>query len=388
MNCEQFIEVARAAAWSRNRTRSELYKLNQPELWARRDEVLASLGFATTAETAAAKQAAQKEAALRRSAIEDQEAAKRAEAAKTARLREQAEREQREAAEAELAAYREAERRELADVEPHWPTYRQVLHLAGQCRELADAKRYRDWNDVAYLQVAPQQLGEIVELVNLDDRSVAADVLRKTRGAMSESQAKLVALVLAKLAAKNGMTGGAPLSPNTAHRQEAAAEEIEEIVVALPRESVQRAAARFTATKKTGKPYLAKLGAGFSREFAKRQKFTNTTYSFDAEDLRIGDVLEFRGYTWSRDENAYEGGVEYAVIGAGAIYFVSRRAAAAVIDGANVLVVDRFTPVLRLTPDADVPVELPNREGCDFQAWLTDKSGDPIDVHWPAEEDE
>jgi len=157
--------------------------------------------------------------------------------------------------------------------------------------------------------------------------------------------------------------------------------EVEEIAITLDRSLKQRVAARFTATKKTGKPYMAKIGPGFSREFAKGRKFTNTQKSFYFDDLQIGDVLEFRGYAWQGD--AYEGGTDYAVIGQGVIFFVSRTTAKIVIDGGNAFAVDRATPMLRLSPDAQAPSDLQTYSGREFAAWLVDESGEPINVRWP-----
>jgi len=55
-----------------------------------------------------------------------------------------------------------------------------------------------------------------------------------------------------------------------------------------------------TGTKKTDrKPYLAKLAPGNKREFAKRTKATNTSYSFHLDDLAAGDVIEFRASVWT-----------------------------------------------------------------------------------------
>lgn len=76
---ESFLDLARESKWTRKQTRNELYKLNCPELWERRDELMAALGFATTDQTAAAQQvelAKQREAdeAARQAAAEREEA--------------------------------------------------------------------------------------------------------------------------------------------------------------------------------------------------------------------------------------------------------------------------------------------------------------------------
>lgn len=382
MTFDQLAEVAKNEGWTRKQVRRAMHAENDPALWARRDEMMAVLGLATTEQTAVAAQAAE---SVQRAAAQAAEAARQA-AAETAarqrRLAEQVQREQAEAKAAELAEYQAAERTALAAVEPHWPTYRRVLDLARDCREYRAAARYRDVGDMMAFKDAAPALMHVAELVMLDDRSVAADILRKTGGAMTEPQAKLVGLILAKLATANGMSGPRAVSPDTAHRQERVTAELEEIAVTLDRSLDQRVELRFIATKKTGKkPYLAKLGPGFSREFAGGRKATNTTKMFLAE-ARIGDVFEFRGYNW--DGEAYIGGVEYAVVANGAVYLVSRTAAAGVLDGGTVLVIDRETPVIRLHPEAPVPAELADYQG-GLSAWLLGADGEPLAVTWPAE---
>jgi|GEM_PF-4174891 len=380
---DDLMTKARTEGWSRKRVRHEIFDMNEPSLWERRDEILSSLGHLTT-EEAAGKAA--KEEAENRARISAEHAEARANAKREADLRTQIEREQADAKEAEVEAFRNEEKKELEGVEPHWPTYREVLHLAAECREFSDAVYHRDTKDAIAFKRAPEALGELAECCLLDDRSVAADILRKTKGAMTDKQAKLVAIILSKLAAKNGMTGSAPLSADTAHLQELASAEIEEIAITLDRELKQRVNVRLTATKKTGKPYMAKLGAGFSREFAPRRKFTNTQHSFFLEGLRIGDVVEFRGYGWNGSD--YSGGTDYAVIGNGVIYFISRGTARLIADGADGFAIDSATPVMKLSPDATIPPDLQNYTGESFEAWLVDEDGRPVDVNWPEDEDE
>jgi hypothetical protein len=57
-----------------------------------------------------------------------------------------------------------------------------------------------------------------------------------------------------------------------------------------------------TSTKKTDrKPYAARLLPGNQREFAKGRKATNTTTSFDFDDLAVGSVIEWRASVWTGD---------------------------------------------------------------------------------------
>jgi hypothetical protein len=81
---ESFLTLARESKWSRKQMRSELFALNSPELWARRDELMAALGFATTDQTPAAQQAAAEESKKQFEA-QAQAAAERREAERVAR---------------------------------------------------------------------------------------------------------------------------------------------------------------------------------------------------------------------------------------------------------------------------------------------------------------
>ncbi|MDQ3288928.1 MAG: hypothetical protein M3Q42_11860 [Pseudomonadota bacterium] len=58
---ESFLSLAQESKWSRKQTRGELFKLNDETLWARRDELMQALGFATTDQAAATQQAAAEE---------------------------------------------------------------------------------------------------------------------------------------------------------------------------------------------------------------------------------------------------------------------------------------------------------------------------------------
>lgn len=98
---ESVLESARQNKWSRKQTRSELYKLNCPELWARRDELMAALGFATTDQTAVAQQAAA-EQSKQEAARQVEETKARMEATRLAA--EEVARQEREAAAARQAA--------------------------------------------------------------------------------------------------------------------------------------------------------------------------------------------------------------------------------------------------------------------------------------------
>lgn len=42
----EFIADAKASGWSRKETRDQLYRINDPVVWARRNEILTALGFA------------------------------------------------------------------------------------------------------------------------------------------------------------------------------------------------------------------------------------------------------------------------------------------------------------------------------------------------------
>lgn len=371
MDRSELIFRAKRDKWSRKAVKKHIYGT---PLWDLRDSIFEELGMPITG------QAAELAAARQRQEIELAEAEAAAQVAESARiqaLRDQSEREQKEAKEAELAAYRAEERIELEGIEPHWPTYRRVLALINDCREFEDAVRHRDSGDIMAFKYAPKDLMHLAEIVLLDDRSVVADILKKTNGAMTEKQAKLVALIIAKLASRNGMTGNEPLSPTTHHRQESLEAEVEQFAVTLNRSDDRRIAVQIIATKKTGKPYLAKLDSGFNREFAKRKKFTNSRNMFTLKNLQIGDVVEFRGFNWTGRE--YEGGVEYAVIGNGLIYFISRFAAKGITSGDDLFYCDEMTEIFNYLPNkTKIPAELKERSAGDFTAWCHDSKGNLI----------
>ncbi|MGH9931019.1 MAG: hypothetical protein ACREA9_17565 [Pyrinomonadaceae bacterium] len=69
------LAAARENKWTRKQTRGELYILNCPELWARRDELMTALGFATTDQTATDQQAAADNAAREAGEQQEREAA-------------------------------------------------------------------------------------------------------------------------------------------------------------------------------------------------------------------------------------------------------------------------------------------------------------------------
>lgn len=58
MNANEFVAQSKTHGWNRKQTRNELYRLNDPALWAQRDEILTALGFAATAQPVAAAQPA------------------------------------------------------------------------------------------------------------------------------------------------------------------------------------------------------------------------------------------------------------------------------------------------------------------------------------------
>lgn len=331
--------------------------------------------------------------AARKGAAAEAEAARQAkidEARREQKLRDEAAADQAAAKQAEIEAFQADEKARLADVAPHWPTYRKALALAAEWNDFCNAKRFGDAGDY-FLRHAGEELQSLGEMVLLDERSAAADIMVRTvqRGyELTAGQQKLLALILGKLAAANGMTGEKPLSAETADRQETLAAEVDEIVVELPTAREQFVSVDFVASKKSGKPYLAKLGPTFrDREFAKGTKASGTSKLFALDGLRIGDVIEFRGFTWSRKSAAFEGGVEHAVIGEGAVYFVSRPTARSLVESGGPLVIDRETEVLRLHADAPVPEELPQRAGGDFRAFLTAADGRILEVApWAGDE--
>ena len=92
------------------------------------------------------------------------------------------------------------------------------------------------------------------------------------------------------------------------------------------------------ATKKAEKkPYLAKLGAGAARTFAKRARASNTSYAF-ALPVAEGDVLEARGAIWMETDGLHA--ARYSASGAfwftvkdGALFGLSRDQAMMLADG-------------------------------------------------------
>ena len=52
MNVAEFIATAQTACWNRKTTRDQLFAVNDPALWAQRDEILTGLGFEPTAKPA------------------------------------------------------------------------------------------------------------------------------------------------------------------------------------------------------------------------------------------------------------------------------------------------------------------------------------------------
>ena len=119
----EILDVAKAERWSRKKVRTAMYQANDPDLWARRDEMLQELGLPTMAEVAQKRQRDTIEKARIKTLREQQELeereAKECERRRISGLRQQSEREQREAKESELKAYREKERAEIEKIEPH-----------------------------------------------------------------------------------------------------------------------------------------------------------------------------------------------------------------------------------------------------------------------------
>lgn len=380
---EEILETARAENLPMKKVKSLLYHAGLPHNGAALDEIREALGREkgpsgpTEEEIAAKKEAEAKAEAERQAKIE--------EARRQNALREQAAAEQAAAKKQEWDAFQSDEKERLADVTPHWPTFHRVKELAAEWNEACDARMYRDVKDYQFLRHSGDALGHLLEMVDCDERSAASDIFRRTveQGReISAAQIKLLAVIVAKLAAERGISGEQSLEAATFHRQEAATAELDEIAVDLPAEQQQYVAVEMVATKKQGKPYLALVGPTFGRRtFAKGRKFSNTSKAFRLEGLRIGDVIEWRGFNWSRESNAYEGGVEYAVVGEGALYFVSRSTARSVVESGGPLMIDRFTDVMRLHADAPVAEELNQRESSiDFRAFLTAADGRILQV--------
>src|SRR3990167_1451784 len=332
------------------------------------------------------------------------------------------------------AAQRAEEKDELAAYTPHWPTYRHVLDLLARWRECDDAARHRDVGDYVALKGAREELGELAELAKLTDEHSIAKLLEAGR-APAPGCAKMIAVVLAKLAAKCGLTGGQPLSAATAHKQAnltvelppadpalkamvteiqagiaamtpfdraqageekvAAAEAVVKdhqatldgagFEVEIPPAGRQRMNVSLTASKKTTeKPYLARLTLGldgrWAREFAPRQKAGNTCRSFILKNQPCGAVIEARGYTWSREAEGYEGGTEYVVVIAGALLFISRSAADKIVRGATKINCDKFSRALKLSPDAPLPekIQISKREDEIIKACLVNEAGEVL----------
>jgi hypothetical protein len=345
LTIQQIVEKAIAEGWSNKQTKKAATKAGlDGEAQA---AVIAGLRAAGRAKGPTGED-------LRREAEEKAKAEAQA-AAQVAennrKLQEAHEREVREAQAAKLSEEREA----MASVEPHWPTYRRAMSLAKDWHEACDARQHRDSGDWIAFKQAGDDLLLLAEEVMLPQDSTAGSILIKTVAAgwaMSEAQAKLVAIAIAKLATANGMTGEKPVAPETSHLQERLTAENPEIVITINRQSPQKAVFRFSASKKTGtKPYAAILGPNFSREFIDGKKFTNTSKSFWAEGLAVGTVIEFRGFNWSAKEGAFVGGVDYVLIVEGGAIQISRTAAREVVEGAETILLDRHCEVIRFVDD-------------------------------------
>lgn len=260
---------------------------------------------------------------------------------------------------------------QLDDVDPHWPTYRLVMDLIRDCGEYFDAARHGDTGDMVAYQSAPEQLEHTAELAGLSDEFAAADILSKmlsSRRALTERQAKLVAITLAKLASRNGLSGNKPLSADTAHDQAVVTAELPEQVIDIQRDPAQLVTVTVTSSTKATKPYLAVLTGRRDRQFARGRKVTGTTRMFSVA-VPVGTVLEWRSYTWTGD--AYEGGVEHAIVMKDGLLLVSKETAIAVAEGANAIAIDSFTAVKRFR--GSFMPEQPAYAGSHLAGWRNDQ---------------
>ena len=189
MQANQIIEGIKTQAqnesWSRKQVRKALYATDNDEVWSLRDEVLVSMGYEETGVAAAREQAE----------ADREQAARAAQYAAARAAREAAE----QAAAADLAAYRVYEKQLLTAVEPDWASYHDVLRLIADEREYRDAARHGDVGDMMAYKNSHESIEELIYDAELDDRSVAAEIIRKTKFRMTEKQGKLVALVISKL---------------------------------------------------------------------------------------------------------------------------------------------------------------------------------------------
>ena len=265
--------------------------------------------------------------------------------------------------------------------EPHWPTYREIIDLCAKWRDLDDAKKHRDVKDVQALMGVPNEVRHIAEMSLVPDGHAVVDILNRDF-APSEAQAKLVALTVAKLATHNGLATAAPLSADTASQQHNTAAELDEIVIDLPTDSRQRVAVRVFGSKKVdGKPWLAKLVARdgkIEREFADGAKSSGSTRVFRLSDLRIGEAIQWHAYVW--DGRDFIGGRQSAVVVPGGVALVSQRLAESIVLSGGPLLIDRFTAIYRLSPDAALPEECDSKIWTGFEAYLLNENGEIINT--------
>jgi hypothetical protein len=100
----------------------------------------------------------------------------------------------------------DAERRLLAGVEPHWPTYHRVMRLCGQLADCLDACRHRDAGDIIANKDALHELSELLDSLDVDTESQAGgiyDTITRTKR-VTEKQAKALAMAAAKAATLAG----------------------------------------------------------------------------------------------------------------------------------------------------------------------------------------
>lgn len=202
---DSIIEKAKSEQWGRKKIKNELYKINKTgeydsaieqlkkhEGWSTKDK--ANQEFATRGqETFNQRQQQEKdrEEKAKVAQAEYQENLKKMEAqnqAKEAKRRE------------EISHEIESNK----DVEPDWPTYRKAMSLMTEWTEYRDAARHSDMGDVIAYKRGHEEFEEMMFGHLASRHAFAEDVwatVRKT-GKISDKQAKVLALSLAKAAGK------------------------------------------------------------------------------------------------------------------------------------------------------------------------------------------
>lgn len=231
-------------------------------------------------------------------------------------------------AEAHNNEQREAERAEYESVEPHWPTYRNVIAWASQARDSADAARHGDVKDI---NARPgERIAELAASVGVNPSSDFGRLVTSVAsGRASEAQAKACAVGLAKRVI---------VTDSPVELTKAAASIAEERGVAHDqgepvnmRPAIDRPAitvgVRMASTKKAGvKPYLAVCGDGLKFSFIDGYKVSNTVKEFEAK-LQPGSIISFRGALWRGGD--YQADSAYGLVLPCGVYQIDRDTALA-----------------------------------------------------------